>query len=443
MFGLESINGFKEQLLFLSRHNVFLEREIRRIKEHEHLTEAEHTRLKEIKAFEMARFAKKHSAYFNKRYQSIPLIQQQEFASLPVITKKDILENRRAISTTSPVFLKEGLTSGTSGTPLRIYRSPGSIIRENAYLWYFRMMHGWNIGDPVVSMRGKLDGSTLSYYNKAENVLYISCYLLSPGNIRKYAKVIRDFQPKAIASLPSSLYTMVNLLNQEGVELHIPKAFTASSTLYPFQREKIESTLQAKLFDWYGNAERTITLGQCSHGNYHEFPMYSLNDFQKNGVITTALTNKSFPLIKYFVEDNFTLLDGPCACGKEKGIRSIEGRFEDAVVLGDGSIVNGLGIAFQGINHLQYAQIIQEQVNRITVNLVKENGFSKQDENLILRRLVTRMNDTVEIDFQYVHEDDIIKTPAGKFTLIISRLNVARLPDHLRTFDKQAAAIAS
>jgi phenylacetate-CoA ligase len=322
-----------------------------------------------------------------------------------------------------------------------VYRSPGSIIRENAYVWYFRMMHDWNIGDPIVSMRGKLDNKTLSHYNKAENVLYLSIYMLSAANIKKYVELIEQFKPKAISTLPSTLYTMVNLMDQANLQLHIPKVFTASSTLYPFQREKMERILNTKVIDWYGNAERTITLGQCAHGNYHEFPMYSYNEFKKNGVITTGLTNRSFPLIRYYVDDVFHLKDGPCECGREKAISYIQGRFEDAVLLSDGTLVNGLGIAFQGIKHLQYAQIIQEKVNSIQVNLVTAPGFSKEDEGTILKRLRQRMNDTATIAFNSVSEDDIIRNPSGKFTLIISKIDMARLPDALRTFDAQPTEV--
>jgi len=421
-----------------------LDHEIFKIRQFEHLSEEEHTAFKQEKAIEMIRFAKKHASFYRQRYRNIDLDRpfNEVYSQLPVITKKDVLENRNALCTTLPLFLKEGQTSGTSGTPLSVYRSPGSIIRENAYLWYFRMMHGLNIGDPVISMRGKLDRTTLSYYNKAENILYLSIYLLSAENIRKYAALIRDFQPKGIVTLPSSLYTMVNLLEQEGLDVTIPTVITASSTLYPFQRERMERVLHAKVFDWYGNAERTITLGQCSHGNYHEFPMYSLNDFMPHGVVTTALTNRSFPLIRYFVDDEFTLLDGPCPCGKTKAIRSIEGRFEDAVVLADGRLVNGLGIGFQGINHLRYAQIIQDVVNEITIHLVTAPGFSKEDEGMILKRLRQRLDDNVLIRVKYVSDEEIIRNPNGKFTLIISRLNAGRLPDQFRTFDRPPSRIA-
>lgn len=439
-----SLRALKEELVFLSKHNVLLDLEIKKIRQFQHLPETEHDAIKQQKAIDLIRFANKHSSFYRHLYRDVDTNGSfaEIYQQLPVIRKPDIIAHRNEFCTTLPMFLKEGLTSGTSGTPLTVYRSPGSIIRENAYVWYFRSMHGLNVGDPIVSMRGKLDSKTLSYYNKAENTLYLSCYLLSAANIRRYAELIKDFKPKAICTLPSSMYTMVNLLNQENVDLHVPMVFTASSTLYPFQREKIENTLQTKLIDWYGNAERTITLGQCPHGNYHEFPLYSINEFRDNGVITTALTNRAFPLIRYFVDDKFHLLDGPCPCGKTKAIKGIEGRFEDAVVLSDGTLVNGLGIAFQGIKHLQYAQIIQEEVNNIQVNLVTAPGFSREDEQIILQRLRQRMNDSVGIVFRNVSEEDIIKNPSGKFTLIITRLKTGRLPDRFRSFTGREEAVA-
>jgi phenylacetate-CoA ligase len=438
------LKDIKDQLVFLSKHNAWLAHEIKKIKQHEHLSEAEHNALKQKKAMDMIGYAKKHSDYYRRLYKNVDTAKpfSEIYSSLPVINKADILANRKAMCTTFPFLLKEGLTSGTSGTPLTVYRSPGSIIRENAYVWYFRMMHGLNIGDPIVSMRGKLDNKTLSYYNKTENVLYLSIYMLSAANIGKYVQLIEEFKPKAISTLPSTLYAMVNLMNEANLQFTVPMVFTASSTLYPFQREKIEATLHTKVIDWYGNAERTITLGQCAHGNYHEFPMYSYNEFKRNGVITTSLCNRSFPLIRYYVDDVFHLLDGPCACGKEKAISYIQGRFEDAVLLSDGTLVNGLGIAFQGIKHLQYAQVLQERVNAIQVNLVVAPGFSKEDEQLIAKRLRQRMNDTATIEFRFVNEEDIIKTPTGKFTLIISKLDMARLPDALRTFEKRPTEAA-
>jgi phenylacetate-CoA ligase len=326
------------------------------------------------------------------------------------------------ISTVPVRFLKQAFTSGTSGSPLVVYRSAVCILKENAYLWYFKISHGLNIGDPIISMRGNLDNKTLHYYNKSENTLYLSSYLLTKTNIKTYAQLIADFKPKGILSYPSSLFTLVNLLEETGLKAHIPLLFTSSETFYPFQKEKIEKVLGGKSFDWYGNAERSLALGQCEAGNYHEMPLYSINEFTGDGAIATSLINKSFPLIRYHVEDTFQMMTTECACGRGTGISSVEGRVDDVVMFYDGSQVGRLGLAFQGINNLRYAQIIQEDLAGITVNLVTTPEFTKADQDLILKKLKLRLNNSLIITFNKVQEDAIIKTKAGKYKLVISRL---------------------
>ncbi|HUQ64564.1 MAG TPA: hypothetical protein VM101_00290, partial [Flavitalea sp.] len=225
-----------------------------------------------------------------------------------------------------------------------------------------------------------------------------------------------------IFAFPSSLFTLSNLLDEAGLHVQVPLAFTSSETLYPFQREKIEKTLSARIFDRYSTAERTILLHECIHGNYHPAPKYGISDFLERGVITTGLINKAFPLIKYKIDDSFRFMDKPCACGKGTGIASIEGRVDDVVLLEDGTRIGRLGVAFQGIAYLRYAQIIQENISGITVNLVTTPEFKKTEENLLEKKLRQRLNNSLVIRFNKVSESDIIKTPSGKFKLVVSKV---------------------
>lgn len=408
----------------LFRYNFFLYKEISKLKKLELLSENEKEELKKERASDLIRYAKSYSPFYRNHYKDHSLKGDFNsiFAALPPLNKKDIRKNGHSIPTINRKFLKKADTSGTSGSPLSVYRSPGSIMRESAYVWNFRMSHGLMPGDPIASMRATLDRNTLYRYNKSDNTLFLSCYLLSKGNIGTYVRVLKEFSPKALCALPSSTYTLVNLIKEQGHELHIPLVFTSSETLYPFQREKIENTLHAKVIDSYGNAERSIQIGQCQHGSYHEFPVYSLNDYCDKGVYTTSLINKSFPLIKYFVDDQLTPIQNACKCGKSKGFSSIEGRYEDVVVLEDGSYITALGMAFRGIDNLLYAQIIQEEHSRINVNLVTTSSFNSADELVIRSKLVQRLSTLPRIDINYIQEHEIIKTCSGKFTLVVSRL---------------------
>jgi len=346
------------------------------------------------------------------------------YPQLPAITKTAIREHEAAILTKPVRLVKKAFTSGTSGSPLNMYRSAGAILKENAYVWQYRLSHGISLGDPFVSMRGVLDNKTLQYYNKAENILYLSSYQLSKPAIKEYASSLNKFKPKAIFAFPSSLFTLSNLLDEAGLKVTIPLLFTSSETLYPFQREKIEQTLGGRIFDRYSTAERTILLHECEHGNFHAAPKYGISEFIDNGkgVITTGFINKAFPLIKYQIDDTFRLMDAPCSCGKGIGVSSIEGRVDDVVLLNDGTRIGRLGVAFQGIPHLRYAQIIQESTNDIKVNMVTAPAFKKTEQDLLEKKLRQRLNDSILINFNHVEEQDIIKTLSGKFKLVISKV---------------------
>lgn len=418
------VNQIKDSIAYYSRHNFLLLRQIVRLNELEKKDPREIQKLEEKEALKMIRFAAENSPFYKNLYAGIDLSGpfEEVYPKLPVITKADIRENETKIITDPVHILKKAHTSGTSGSPLNMYRSAGGILKENAYVWQFRLMHGLEMGDPIVSMRGVLDNKTLHYYNKAENTLYLSSYLLSKATIHKYANLLNDFKPRAILAFPSSLFTLSNLLEEAGLNVQVPLLFTSSETLYPFQREKIEKILSARIFDRYSTAERTILLHECDYGNYHKAPKYGYVEFLERGVITTGFINKAFPLIKYRIDDSFRFMDKPCACGRGIGIAAIEGRVDDVVLLEDGTRIGRLGVAFQGIPCLRYAQIIQEEKTAIKVNVVATPAFRKADQDLLEKKLRQRLNNSIVINFNRVDESEIIKTSSGKFKLVISKV---------------------
>jgi hypothetical protein len=92
------------------------------------------------------------------------------------------------------------------------------------------------------------------------------------------------------------------------------------------------------------------------------------------------------------------------------------------VLLPDGTRIGRLGVAFQGIPNLRYAQIIQDNITGISVNLVTSSGFNKAEQDLLEKKLRQRLNDSLVINFNKVQEQDIIKTNSGKFKLVISKV---------------------
>ncbi len=419
-----SANFFRDTVAYYGRHNFLLNHYIRVIEEYSLLSPADILALQHKRGMELIRSAAK-TPFYRQLYAGIDLNRNftDVYPSLPQLIKDDLRANATNMLTVPQSLLKKAHTSGTSGSPLTVYRSARSIIREYAYVWAFRRGHGLYMGDRIVSMRGMLDATTFRYFNKAENTLYLSSYLLSSKTIHQYAEQLSRFRPKAIFSFPNTLFALANFLKDSGLQVEVPLIFTSSETLYPFQRERIEKELNGRIFDWYGNAERTIALGQCEMGYYHDAPLYGISEFSETGVVTTSLTNRAFPLIRYFVDDHFTLMPDACPCGRGRGVVSIDGRSEDFVRLPDGTQVVGLGLAFREIPNLRFAQIFQDEISSLQVNIVVGARFSVADEQLLRHKLNLLLNNSIDISFNKIEENEIVKSASGKYKLVVSKVS--------------------
>lgn len=373
------------------------------------------------------RRAYKHSAFYQKLYResgiSISDVHDlTDIKKLPIIDRQLIKHEVNNIYHGFDFLKVKGLTSGTSGSPLTVYRTPFNIAREQAYIRQYRARFGYRTGQPLLSIRGALGKNNKFEFYKKANILYISSPNINPENIHTYHKMISDFAPVAVEAFPSYLYKLVLELEKSGLSLSIPNAFTSSETFYGFQRDKIEPYLQTRVHDWYGNVERTIGVAQDEKNEYQPLPLYSVNEFEQDRVITTGLINRAFPLIRYAVDDKLIVeghdfLENIVA----PRILRIEGRAGDTVELRDGSVVGCMDHAFKGVNHLETAQIHQylnERERPLDIKLVVTPAFKPQDENQ-LRSNLERMIGDQPLQFCYVQREDLTYSANQKYKLII------------------------
>jgi phenylacetate-CoA ligase len=375
---------------------------------------------------EIFKTAYKNSAFYKKFYQEhgiaiTDIRDLTDIKKLPIIDRQIIKHQVNDIYNGFDFLKIKGLTSGTSGSPLTVYRTPVNIATEQAYLRHYRDMHGYTAGQPLLSIRGVLGKDTAHEYYKKANILYISSPNINENTIELYYKMIKDFNPVAIEAFPSYIYKFCNELEKKGLELEIPVAFTSSETLYDFQREKVEAYLKTIIFDWYGNVERSIGIAQDSNLKYYPLPLYSINEFETDRVITTALINKNFPLIRYSVDDRLTL--GSYDFLKNlvtPDIIRIEGRAGDNLELSDGSVVGCIDHAFKGISNLDIAQVHSFGRNKpIEIKLVVTPSFGKQDETDLRRNISRLIGNGEQLMFTYCSREDLTYSANQKYKLII------------------------
>lgn len=408
-----------------ARHNYLLNKKVEQINKYYDCSDIENLRneifINQIKSV----FSK--STFYSKLYRehgltikSIKTI--EDINKLPIINKEIVRRNLDQLRTGNKLLTTKGYTSGTTGSPLVVYRDFESILNEHAYIWWYRTKQGLNPKDRKISIRGDLNRDTLHYIDQASNTLFISSFALNHSNIIKLIPIIREFSPKAALGYPSSLYTIASWLEENNEVLNIPISFTSSESLLTFQEDVIKKTFNTNIFDWYGNAERTIALYR-EGTKYFEPLLYSVNEYQTDRVISTSLINNYFPLIRYEVND---VLDNTGKYDFERKstiINGIYGRIEDYILLPDGTKIGRLDVVFKGINNISMAQIIQKEVSSIQIKIVPFSNYSENDEKKLRKNLTNKLGEKLEIKILVVQEDEIEYTKSKKYKLVLSKLD--------------------
>jgi phenylacetate-CoA ligase len=337
-----------------------------------------------------------------------------DLKKLPIVTKEMIKGKEESLLTIPKLFLFKGFTSGSTGSPLTVYYDYLSVLRENATVWLYREEKGLKFKQPVVSLRGNLKKGEVFSFDRFTNTLYLSSYELNKKNIKLYYELINSFKPKAILAYPSSIYLLVTLLKENSYEINVDLVFTSSETLYSYQRFFVEKNLSTTIYDWYGNAERTVAFQQLKNGYYEEPVCYSYCEFEKNRLITTSLNNFSFPLIRYKVDDIIEV-------NNLSEITQIIGREDDVVELQDGTKIGRLDHIFKGVDGIKYAQIIQNNLHHIDINIV-ENGFNNDSLALLETKIQERLGDGIKYNIKMINEDEIKYMKSGKFKMVINNV---------------------
>jgi len=352
-----------------------------------------------------------------------------DMEKLPIITKEMVKKHADEMLVVPKWKLIANHTSGTTGTPLKVYEDWPSIWREQAYFYCYRKRCGFIYGQPLVSLRGNLEKKELYLKVHISNTLYLSSYNINSQTVQTYYDQILKHKPVAIEGYPSSLYSLALMLRDRGLQLHIPLAFTSSESLLDYQRALIETQFGTQVYDHYGTTERTIRLSEAlNHNGYYEEPGYSINEYTEDGEITTSLINESFPLIRYKGNDVMELMKLDDS-NRQVRVKSIEGRAGTCLIGKDGSQYSGalLTRVFKNITSIDNAQFIQQKQGEVTLNVVVNGGFSQDDMKRLHEEVFAQLGEqNFNIRINQISPQELVYSKRGKFNYIINLINVKR-----------------
>ena len=340
-------------------------------------------------------------------------------------------------------------TSGTTGTPLDVYRSLRSILREEAFHLQHWHWAGWRRGQPQAVLRGDMvvpmdrDRPPFWFEDTAGKQLVLSTRHLGRSTASAFARELRRFGPVQLRAYPSAAYDLATFALDAGLDVRFDSVITGSEMLYDFQRARIESAFKAKVYDFYGMAERVAFAAACEHGRLHVNPEYGIVEIVdehgrptegEGNVVGTSLHNTVMPLIRYRMNDTARWSREPCPCGRTYPvIETVSGRLADQLYDLDGRAVNCtvIGFAFDGLHNIRKAQVVQSSADRWTIRIVPGPGYTDADGQRVLDKLSKEVSARVAATIEVV--EDIPKMPNGKFKWVVRSYQPGGAParDHV------------
>lgn len=403
--------------------------------------------LERVKA--LLEHAEQHSPYYADLFRRLGFDPRrmsglQDLAALPILTKADFRAHFDRISSRAfgPKDVHRVSTGGSTGTSLTFPETWDCFQREYAFRFHNYHCGGIELGRPWVICAGhpvadpERARPPFWVRDYTNNWLVMSSYHLTERNLPSYVEALERCAPDMIGGYPSSVY-MLALANKAGGGRVRPKAvFTSSETLLDFQRAAIEDSFGCKAHTYYGNGERCAFVAECDQGRLHVRMDHSLVEFlDEQGrpaapetearMVCTGFGNPATPLIRYEVGDAAVVAANQrCPCGRG-GIllRQLTGRVDDYVVTPDGRFVGRLDHLFKDSRHVRMAQIVQRELGRILIRVVRDPGYGAADEAAIRSEARSRLGSLVEVQFDYVSE--IPRRSNGKYAFVVSELKTA------------------
>lgn len=438
-----SLNKLKLLFRFLLLDNFFLGNRIQALKKNENLNCQEMQNLQNEMIFKTLKLALKKIPAYKRLILPSDSSSVRDFLNenVPVITKNDLLSKRHLFYPNGgkkSLFQIVGKTSGTTGTPLEVFRSYNSILWENAFV----KRHWKNICSselPIrrVTLRGNqvLSGAnhtgTFWLYNDVDNQLILSSKHLNKENCNEFVEIINKYKPTMLQAYPSMAFQLAKYAQDEGLDIRVPFVFTASEMLYEYQREVIENTI-GKVFDFYGMAERVAFATECQFNNLHVNTDYSYVEIlddnnrptdEEGFIVGTTLHNHVMPLIRYKLSDRSKWKKGNCACGSNYPmIEKVSGKFEDTIYDIENTPISPsiITFAFKGVRNIVKSQVVQTARDRWTVKIVPAVDYVESDGQHIIKNLLELVSSKINPEIVLV--DDIPSTAAGKYRWVLNEM---------------------
>lgn len=393
----------------------------------------------------LLKHAYNHCPYYKKSWQAVginshlDITSLKDFEQLPLVTKSDIREHYQAFKSSQHGNNIKKSTGGSTGQPFTFELDLESNTRREAIMWRGYDWLGAGLGVKTLYLWG-VDLGNPNKAKSLKNSLYhgfyhrkmLNSFAMNKDNMSSYIADINQYKADAIVSYVNPLYELSRYILANNCIVKSPKQIlTGAEQLHDFQRKTIEEAFKAPVYNTFGCREFMLIAAECKqekqlHINNDHLVVEVVDEQSqpvkgKSGdLIITDLYNYGMPLIRYANGDKATLEDKECSCSNPLPIiSSIDGRKLDIIKTPSGAVIPGelFPHMFKEFDGIERFQVIQKELESITIKLICNDLFNEQDEKRITEEINKYSKGNLVINIDKV--DDIPLTKTGKHKVTI------------------------
>jgi len=405
--------------------------------------------LRDVRLRKIIRYAAESVPYYQELFRASRIDYRdirttRDLDNLPLITKEMVRDDpemfiSRALTGEKSI---QFVTSGTTGTPLKIHHDINSILSNIAYCESEKEVVRQYLGEKknIKKVTIIYSGSTL---RKIWNVYSQYTFLKPPsennllfveGTFDELIKKINILKPDIINGYGSHLEALFKYAIAYKIKIHQPKVLSyGADGMTESGKDIIKNGYNLVTFSRYGAVECFRIGYTCEHDtgfHIHESLCdlkivgpdgTRLADGEQGEVVISNLVNKGTVLLNYNLGDIAIKSSNSCSCGRSHPLLTdLVGRIEDFISLPNGEVVHPRVIwnAFKGFSGIDRYQLIQHTYKIFELKLAtKEYSVYLQILPYILKNLRAVLGDA-RISSNYFEQID--SSPNGKFRAVIS-----------------------
>jgi phenylacetate-CoA ligase len=367
---------------------------------------------------------------------------RERFAGLPLLTRRELQERHEAIKSrdipASHGAAYEKRTSGSTGAPVRVLKTPLVNLMWNVFTLRDHLWHGRDLRRKLAAIRHGVSEGEFDGWGPATQGLVAtgpSAVLGIRAEVDAQLSWLERQQPDYLMTYPSIAAELARRSLDRGVRLaSLREVRTFGEQLPPGLRELCRQAWQAPLTDAYSAEETGYIALQCpQHEHYHvqsEGALVEVLDDrgrpcaagEVGRIVVTDLHNFATPLIRYELGD-FAEAGAPCPCGRGLPVlKRILGRVRNLLVTAKGERYwPPLGSRrFFEIAPVLKHQVVQKEFDLLEVRLVTASPLTAKQESDLRALILSGMPAGFRLNFVYC--EDIPRSAGGKYEDFISEL---------------------